>query len=747
MNLPPTVKILLKLGAREAMNLSHPELDVEHLLIAVLKLEDVQHDLSSFGLNEKELFLAQKEIELILQFLAQRKIICKPTRHRLRSMLQQEESHPRGEFSGHRTPRCRQAFQEAEIYAQQQGAQEINIPSLLQNCILLTNPTIREIFLGVQNKEKDEQAKADEKINEAQDIFTQYGRDLSLLAREGKLNPVIGREDEIQQPLCVLSQSLRANPLLLGEAGVGKTAIVEGLAQQAIQPDAPLALRPLRFVELSLGSMLAGAKYRGEFEERLKEILTEAQKDPNLVLFIDEIHTILGAGASKGSLDAANLLKPALARGEIRCIGATTNEEYQRYIEKDPALARRFQTIVIEPPNRAESIEILKGLCPRLEKHHQILIPTEVLPQFVDWVLRYVKSGYMPDKAITLLDEACARRRLIYVTYSTGDAPSKLRLEDLAATLAARSNIPLEIILQSDQKRLLKIEDYLNQRVIGQSEAVAALGRLVRADRVGLHNPQRPNVLLFSGPSGSGKTELAKALAAFLYHDEKSIIRLDMSEYQEEHTISKLIGSPPGYIGYGEEPYFIREVRAHPSSVILLDEVEKAHPRVLTIFLQIFDEGWVTSSQGKQINLSEAIFIMTSNLGSRAKPSANEQSEIAHAKEAITAFFTPELLNRVQEIILFQPLSREHLASILALFVQEVNQRLSEKDIQLMLAENAIEHILSQCDALDGARHLRNVFERVVYDPLSQAILRNDVQPGARLVCSYQEGEIHITHA
>ena len=530
--------------------------------------------------------------------------------------------------------------------------------------------------------------------------LSQFGRDLTKLARDGKLEPVIGRRDEILRVARILSQKRKNNPILVGEAGVGKTGIVEGLAQRIAAGNCPDFLREATIVELSMAALMAGTKYRGEFEARLQAVIKEAEAAPNLILFLDEIHTLVGAGAVGGSsMDAANIFKPALARGSIRVIGATTTDEYRRDIEKDPALERRFQAVWVEEPSRDEALEILRGLRERLEKHHSVKIEDAALVAAVDLSIRYLHDFHLPDKAIDLIDQACAMAMLRSFSAPKGSdraVEQTIGRDDVAKAVAERCKIPVAQMGSDERERLLHIEDALAERVKGQSQAIQAVADAVRVARSGMKDPHKPiAVFLFAGPTGTGKTELAKGLAEFLFGSDSSLLRFDMSEYMEEHSVSKLIGSPPGYNGHDEGGRLTDAVRSKPYSVILFDEVEKAHPRVLDLFLQVFDEGTLTDSRGRKASFRETVIIFTSNLGSAAverrkhlgfgaEPDRRRKSDIedlqARVMEGIKRHLRPELLNRISRTVIFNPLDRENVREIIDKFVGQLNARLSEQN-------------------------------------------------------------------
>jgi len=626
----------------------------------------------------------------------------------------------------------------------------------------------------------------------------EFGVELTNMARQGKLDPVIGREAEIERVIQILSRRTKNNPVLIGEAGVGKTAIVEGLAQRIVASDVPETLLRKRVVQLDLPGMVAGTKYRGQFEERLKAVIKEIQQTGNVIIFIDELHTLVGAGAAEGAIDASNMLKPALARGEIQVIGATTMDEYRKYVEKDRALERRFQTIFVGQPSVDETIRILREIKDRYEAHHSATITEEAVVAAARLSHRYIADRFLPDKAIDVMDEAGSRARLkslmlpediremeneverlrqqkedairtqaFEVAARLRDAERRLRAEleerrnkwkefktkekiivddeDIAYIVSKWTGIPLYQIEEAESQRLLRMEEDLGRRVVGQEEAIRAVTRAIRRSRSGLKNPRRPvGSFIFLGPTGVGKTELAKALAEFLFGTEDAIVRVDMSEYMERFAVSRLIGAPPGYIGYDDSGQLTEKVRRRPFSVILLDEIEKAHPEVFNLLLQIFEDGHLTDSYGRQVDFKNTILIMTSNIGARqitmhapmGFTTGSQEQSYAKMKETVLAelkkTFNPEFMNRIDEVIVFHPLSKEHMRKIVDLMLQRVQSQLDEKRITLMMSDDAKEFIIDKgYDPQFGARPLRRAIQRYVEDLLAEEMLRGGLTEGS----------------
>ena len=629
-------------------------------------------------------------------------------------------------------------------------------------------------------------------------ILEQFGRNLTQAARENKLDPVIGRRVEMERVMQVLSRRTKNNPVLIGEPGVGKTAVVEGLAQAIVHGDVPETIKDKQIYSLDMGSLVAGSRYRGDFEERLKKVLKEIRTRGDIILFIDEIHTLVGAGAAEGSIDAAQMLKPMLARGELQTIGATTNDEYRKHIEKDAALERRFQPVKVEEPSVEETVEILKGLRDRYEAHHRVIITDAAIQAAAELADRYISDRFLPDKAIDLVDEAGARLRIRRMTAppelreldekiaevrrnkeaaiddqdfekaaSLRDEESRLSEErkakeeawkggesdeiaevgdqEIAEVLAMSTGIPVVRLTQTETAKLLKMEDELHKRVIGQDEAVKALAQSIRRTRSGLKDPNRPGgSFIFAGPTGVGKTELAKALAEFLFGDEDALIQLDMSEFSEKHTASRLFGAPPGYVGYDEGGQLTEKVRRKPFSVVLFDEVEKAHPDIFNSLLQILEEGRLTDSQGRKVDFKNTVIIMTTNLGTRdinkgvltgfqtADNSTHDYGRMkAKVAEELKQHFRPEFLNRVDDTIVFPPLTKPEIARIVDLMIAKLAKRMEAQDMRLQLTDEARELLADVgFDPVLGARPLRRAIQREIEDALSERILFGELQPG-----------------
>jgi ATP-dependent Clp protease ATP-binding subunit ClpC len=670
-----------------------------------------------------------------------------------------------------------------------------------------------QLLSGYQGKEPATSGGPQEGTPSGSLVLDQFGRNLTQAAREGKLDPVIGREKEIERVMQVLSRRTKNNPVLIGEPGVGKTAVVEGLSQAIIKGEVPETLKDKQLYTLDLGALVAGSRYRGDFEERLKKVLKEIRTRGDIILFIDELHTLVGAGAAEGAIDAASILKPMLARGELQTIGATTLDEYRKHLEKDPALERRFQPIQVQEPSLAHTIEILKGLRDRYEAHHRVSITDSALVAAATLADRYVNDRFLPDKAIDLIDEAGARLRIRRMTAppdlrefdekiaqtrrekesaidaqdfekaaSLRDTEKKLLAakaerekqwkagdmdvvaevdEDLIAeVLATATGIPVFKLTEEESSRLLRMEDELHKRIIGQNDAIRALSQAIRRTRAGLKDPKRPGgSFIFAGPTGVGKTELAKALAEFLFGDEDALIQLDMSEFSEKHTVSRLFGSPPGYVGYEEGGQLTEKVRRKPFSVVLFDEVEKAHPDIFNSLLQILEDGRLTDSQGRMVDFKNTVIIMTTNLGTRdiAKGvqmgfQAGGDSKTGYERmknkvnDELKNHFRPEFLNRVDDTIVFPQLSQDEIVQIVDLMIAKVDERLRDKDMGIVLTQAAKVYVaLKGYDPVLGARPLRRTIQRDIEDSLSEQILYGHLKPG-QIIAVDVEGEGENAH-
>ncbi len=708
------------------------------------------------------------------------------------------------------SPRAKRVIELASEAASQLGHDVIGTEHLLLGLLkenegiaaqVLTNlglklDEVRDMVLEVlgADMQQDVDDKLSQKTSKSKTpALDAFGRDLIDLAKEHKLDPVIGRRKEIERVMQILSRRTKNNPVLLGEAGVGKTAIVEGLAQDIINGNVPEVLKDKRLVVLDLALMVAGTKYRGQFEERIKAVMNEVRRAKNIILFIDELHTLVGAGGAEGAIDAANVLKPALSRGEIQCIGATTLDEYRKYIEKDAALERRFQTIIVDPPNRDESLEIMKGLRDKYEAHHRVRYTDEALEACVDLSSRYINGRFLPDKAIDVMDEAGARVRLQSmvsppnikeleteikklekekdeaISLQEFERAAQMRdkamqlkrtkdtilkewreqnkefdgvvdAEVISQTVSMMTGIPLQRIEKKEAERLLHLEDELHRIVISQNEAVSAISRAIRRSRAGLKDPRRPiGSFVFLGPTGVGKTLMAKALAKIMFGEEDALIMIDMSEYMEKHNVSRLIGAPPGYVGYEEGGQLTEKIRRRGYSVVLFDEIEKAHSDVFNMLLQIMEEGRLTDSFGRHVDFRNTILIMTSNIGAdvlknqttlgfkKVQSDGSYQAMKEMLTKEVEKHFRPEFLNRLDDVIVFRPLSREDLTHIIHLEMKGVENRVAKKGIRIELHPEALEFLIDQGYNPDyGARPLKRAIERLIEDPLSESILRGE---------------------
>lgn len=794
---------VLEDAKQAAKGMGHNYVGTEHLLVALIRNPGVAAEvLRANGVEE------EKILDLVDELISSNATV----------LLSERE-----EF----TPRAQKIIDRAQEEAERMGVAQAGTEHLLiailkeTDCIavrLLNTKgiNVQKLYVDVltaagqdMNTAKNEYMMHKNKKNKsATPMLDQYSRDLTAFAREGKLDPVIGREREIDRIIQILSRRTKNNPCLIGEPGVGKTAVVEGLAQKIISEDIPDTLLNKRVLTLDLSGMVAGSKYRGEFEERIKRSLREVIQSGNVLLFIDEIHTIIGAGGAEGAIDAANILKPSLARGEVQLIGATTREEYRKYIEKDAALERRFQSIVVEEPTEEESIEILRGLAERYEEHHRVKIAESAIVGAVRMSARYVNDRFLPDKAIDAIDEACARAGLSrYVPAPElrqleeelirleGEKEQAIREEnyarageikrqqeqidvkmsrlkksldksretqelqvtdnEIAAVIADWTKIPVQKLQEEEIERLKKLEDILHERVIGQEEAVGAVSKAVRRGRVGLKDPRRPiGSFLFLGPTGVGKTELSKSLAEAVFGKESEIIRVDMSEYMEKHSVSKMIGSPPGYVGYEDGGQLSEKVRRHPYSVLLFDEIEKAHTDVFNILLQILEDGHVTDAQGRKVSFKNTIIIMTSNVGAQriVEPKhlgfgAAEDVESDYKKmkenvlEEVKKIFKPEFINRIDELLVFHMLTQEHIRQIVRIMIRELNERTkAQMRLTLEVSDEAVAHLAeSGFDKNYGARPVRRAIQTQIEDELAERLLQGEIAAGEHVKIDFQE--------
>ena len=797
---------VLRDAGKVAQELGHNYVGTEHLLVALIRNPGVASEvLKANGVEE------QKILDLIDESISAQS-----------SVLVADE----GEF----TPRTQKVLEIAQEEASRMGIADAGTEHLLiallkeSDCIavrLLNTKGINVQKLYVEaltasgqdmNTAKNEYMKQKNRKNKSTTpILDQYSRDLTALAREGKLDPVIGREREIERIVQILSRRTKNNPCLIGEPGVGKTAVVEGLARKIIEEDIPEILHNKRVLTLDLAGMVAGSKYRGEFEERIKRSLKEVMQSGNILLFIDEIHTIIGAGGAEGALDASNILKPSLARGEIQLIGATTIEEYRKYIEKDAALERRFQPVTVEEPTEDEAFQILKGLRPRYEEHHHVKLTEGAVTGAVRLAARYVNDRFLPDKAIDAIDEACARaglKRYMISPELRGLEEEQVQLEkekeqairskdythagevkrrqeqlehkidkirkeqekhrgakelqvtenEIAAVIADWTKIPVQKLQEEEMERLRHLEEILHERVVGQEEAVSAVSKAVRRGRVGLKDPRRPiGSFLFLGPTGVGKTELSKALAEAVFGKENDIIRVDMSEYMEKHSVSKMIGSPPGYVGYEDGGQLSEKVRRHPYSVILFDEIEKAHADVFNILLQILEDGHVTDAQGRKVSFKNTIIIMTSNAGAQRiiEPrhlgfGVQEDAEADYHKmkdgvmEEVKKIFKPEFINRIDEILVFHTLTKENIEQIVRIMLNTLNKRTTaQMNLTMEVTEEAVAHLAeSGFDKNYGARPVRRAIQTQLEDALADALLDGTIAAGDKIKVDCKDKKI-----
>ena len=804
MNFTEQAKEALRIAGAEAKALKHPYIGTEHLLLGLRKVYTgvAGQVLAANGVDEESILKIMDElVSPVGDTIVRERAGNSP---RLEYILEESQA-------------------EAVRFRSEETGTEHMLLALLRDVdcvatrILLTlGISLQKLFqdilevLGADPREYQEEV-SQEGARKKEGVLDQYGTDLTAQAEEGKLDPVIGRKEEISRLMQILSRRTKNNPCLVGEPGVGKTAVIEGLAQQIAAGVVPDSMKNKRILTMDLAGLVAGSKYRGEFEERMKRLIQEVKAAGNVILFLDEVHTIIGAGGAEGAIDASNILKPSLARGELQLIGATTIVEYRKYIERDAALERRFQPIMVEEPTRDQCLEILKGLKKKYEAHHHVTIGEEALEGAVYLADRYVSDRFLPDKAIDVLDEACSKVSLrgfkapdsIYdleelITRLRGEVEEAIRKGDMAEAAllnrekeaAARklektrerfqkkntgkqicvtevdiadvvsewTKIPVQRLQESEGERLRKLESTLHKRVIGQDEAVSAVARAVRRGRVGLKDPRRPiGSFLFLGPTGVGKTELSKALAEALFGNEDSMIRVDMSEYMEKHSVAKMIGSPPGYVGHEDGGQLSEQVRRHPYSVVLFDEIEKAHPDVFNILLQVLDDGHITDSQGRKVNFANTVIIMTSNAGAQAiidpkKLGFNAREDAADdykrmkssVMNEIKLIFRPEFLNRIDEIIVFHPLGKEELKKIVSLMCREFADRAKEQlGIHLMIRDSVKKHIVEKgTDQKYGARPLRRAMQNLLEDKLAEALLSGEIRRDSEVVVGMSKKEI-----
>lgn len=812
---------VLKLAQYEAKHLKHAHVGTEHILLGLL------HE----GTNVAAKALSSIGIDLYT------------VRQRVHELVEKEDFDDLETEEIGYSPEAKTIMEYAVEQAQSLGHDYIGTEHILLGIIYDTESIACEILISLgadldiihdaildllnedtlndmpklnvfnENKapKKDNNTKDNkQKNNSATPLLDKYGRDLNILAQEEKIDPVIGRNREIERVIQILSRRTKNNPILIGEPGVGKTAVTEGLAQRLINGNIPKVLASKRIISLNMASLVAGTKYRGDFEDRLKKIIDEIIENKNIILFIDEMHTLVGAGAAEGSMDAANILKPALSRGEIQVIGATTLKEYKKYIEKDSALERRFQTIMVNEPSAEDAISILKGIRNKYEEFHCAKITDEAIKAAVKISQRYITDRFLPDKAIDLMDEAAAKVRLKTVNIPTNISQLEQKIQDLkkakekaidnqdyelAATIRDQeiqikeelataktawetqnnaqiavteediadvatlwTGIPVKRLVAKEADRLLHIEDIIHKRVVGQNEGVNAVAKAIRRARAGLKDPKRPiGSFLFLGPTGVGKTELARSLAEAIFGDESAMIRFDMSEYMEKHTVSRMLGAPPGYIGYDEGGLLTDAVRRKPYAVILLDEIEKAHPDIFNILLQVLDDGRLTDSQGRTVDFKNTVIIMTSNAGAfKLQPqktntmgfAVNEDKQIKqNAKkivmDEVKRQFKPEFLNRIDEIIIFEPLTDKELTQIVTLLLNDVQKRLAEMDIELIIKDEVKSYLLKHgTDTIYGARPLKRAVQRYLQDPLAEQLLQKNIKSMQKIIVNCVEDKL-----
>lgn len=753
-------QLVLALGESEARHLDSSDLDVDHLVIGFLKAADVQA--RPEGIAEADWDQARREIEALAGHWRRARVNPVQMRRRLRFLVARQKPGS-ARYSGGRSQRCQQVLDRASELA---GGGEIGLVTLLGACLEQKNDATDQVFQefatdkaalvpGEEQLREDEQpaqrAHVREGVRFEESRLAKYGRDLTALAKAGKLDPVIGRREEMKDLARILNQAIRNNAMLVGEAGVGKTAVVEGLAQYAAQPDAHESVRNYHFIEVTLVSLIAGGGSAAG--GRLLEVLKAAEDDPDLVLFFDEFHALAAA---------ADLLKPTLAQGKVHCIGATTIAEYHKHIEGDHALARRFQRVWIGEPSRDETVQILQGLRGKLQQRHGLQITDEAIEATVDFTIRHVADGRLPDKAIILLDQACAQTRIKTFSPVAGPAPTSLTVEDIAEVVAKQTRLPVNRILATATNRVTRlnasleeVEKSLGSRVIGQDLAVATLARALQRIDTGLEQEGKPFVVMFAGPSGTGKTELAKALSALMFGDEDRLITLDMTRFRERHERAELFGSPPGYVDSDRVPKLVQDIEAQPNSVVLLDEIEKAHPEVMTGLMPVFDEGRLETAMGRVADFTHAIIALTSNLGTGHKearlgpdigevlPAGEREQRKAkqfeyQIRQAISRSIRPELLNRIDATVVFQPLTHGALYRILDLDLGKLNRRrgLAQRGIEVMLDDAAKDFVIERSHTAEfGARELMRQLDYWVTNPLSDSLSAGTFATGARVMC------------
>lgn len=792
---------ILQLAREEAVRLGHDHIGTEHLLLSLIRQGEgiAVQVLLNLGLDLEELRRSVEET-IISDEPSVTAIGMPPFTPQAKQILQiaaNEAKEMRTNFIG--TEHLLLALVKDKVGRAAQILSYYNIDY----------KTVKEEVTAILTGKVSERK---EKKKSKTPFLDHFGRDLTQNAREGKLDPIIGRNKEIERVSQILCRRKKNNPVLIGEPGVGKTAVVEGLAQRIVEKKIPQLLDNKKIVILDMGSIVAGTKYRGQFEERMKAVMNELQQNPDIVIFIDELHTIVGAGSAEGTLDASNMFKPALSRGEVHCIGATTLDEYRKYIEKDGALERRFQPIMIDPPSCEDTIEILKGLRHPYEEHHKVEITDEAIEAAVKLADRYISDRYLPDKAIDVIDETGARAHLSQITTTPEikeleqrideiakeknraannqdfekaatlrdkerQLTEKLEFEkrkwnekmkrtvveisedDISAVVSLMTGIPLSRLAKTESEKLLGIEEELKKYVIGQDDAIKAIAKAIRRTRVGLKDPRRPiGSFMFLGPTGVGKTWLAKVLAKYLFEDEEALIRIDMSEYMEKFSVSRLVGAPPGYVGYEEGGQLTEKVRRKPYSVVLLDEIEKAHPDVFNILLQVLDDGRLTDSLGRKVDFKNTILIMTSNLGTReigkntsfGFQKQNDKFEHTKMEEKVTAelkkTFNPEFLNRLDEVVVFNTLGKKEISKIIDLLLEDVTLRMTDKQIALDLTQSAKNLIAEKgYDPVYGARPLKRIIQKLVEDPLAEEMLSGKFDSGSKIRIVKKGGSLVFT--